>query len=552
MQLTSKKTSNYGNGGSIAGHKRSRLAVNLRGMADGGEVQEPSIAGFIRYLAAGKKLPGGIDTPAPNGQPADTTAVPDTGQAATSLVSAPMAGILTRHLDEANKYADGGKIDNIHIMATKGEYMLPVDTAKAVGKKNLDKLVKATHKPIRKAGIRHMADGGQVETDDTTGAVDKYGSQLDTLKQQASGLARPGAIQEKLKPGSTAAYRAKYGAYTQQIGDLQTQYESALGTPGAVTGRALGPRGMAMNVAPVPYLRSAGINATPPVATPAPAQQGATMGSSPSSAPAAGIQPPAAPATRSGIYKDADGVYRDHGTPPPGNVARAGIYQDPDGVYRDHGQRASLPPVAEPVNASAGINVPQQTRQGPLPVLDTTTPNMNVFQAMGKLGGDMNAYRNTAIGNKQNQVDFNNTLKAGQFGISQQAESRAGKTAGIQIAKGEQDIAKGVISMKDQQRLSDLRDQYLGLSDANDKDGKKRAEIQRKANILSGKDTHDKYQPLMGKDDMGNPVFMGAFDTRTGERVQAQQNTPRYPDGQKLKGPDGKMYTVKNGVPVRD
>lgn len=61
-----------------------------------------------------------------------------------------------------NGYSNGGRIDQMPIMATPGEYMLPVDTVKAIGKRRLDKLVTVTHKPV----MRHMADGGMIETEE--------------------------------------------------------------------------------------------------------------------------------------------------------------------------------------------------------------------------------------------------------------------------------------------------------------------------------------------------------------------------------------------------
>jgi hypothetical protein len=70
-------------------------------------------------------------------------------------------------------YASGGEVkgpggptdDKVGpVMLSDGEYVLPADTVRAVGKENLDKLKDATHEPTNKAQrrgmLRRMADGG--------------------------------------------------------------------------------------------------------------------------------------------------------------------------------------------------------------------------------------------------------------------------------------------------------------------------------------------------------------------------------------------------------
>lgn len=69
-----------------------------------------------------------------------------------------------------------------------------------------------------------------------------------------------------------------------------------------------------------------------------------------------------------------------------------------------------------PINAPT-LNAPTQKRLGPLPTLDMTSPNQTIFDAVGKLGGDMNAYRQTAAANQQQQSEFNNQFKAGTFNL---------------------------------------------------------------------------------------------------------------------------------------
>ena len=40
------------------------------------------------------------------------------------------------------------------IRLSNGEYVLPADTVRKVGKESLDRLVKTTHKPVRRQAIR--------------------------------------------------------------------------------------------------------------------------------------------------------------------------------------------------------------------------------------------------------------------------------------------------------------------------------------------------------------------------------------------------------------
>ncbi|MFM9921891.1 hypothetical protein VLK31_02770 [Variovorax sp. H27-G14] len=68
--------------------------------------------------------------------------------------------------------------DSVPIRASKDEFMLPADTAAAVGKHNLQALVDATHAPTNQAreniGRIARADGGLI--DDQPGAVTRVGN----------------------------------------------------------------------------------------------------------------------------------------------------------------------------------------------------------------------------------------------------------------------------------------------------------------------------------------------------------------------------------------
>jgi len=108
--------------------------------------------------------------------PAPAPAPPASPAAGLGMITnyAGMTAVQRREKDAGMK--DGGPIkgpgtgtsDSIPIMASKGEYMLPADTTKALGgAKVLDKIVASTHtptgKPAIKRGMMARADGGKIE-----------------------------------------------------------------------------------------------------------------------------------------------------------------------------------------------------------------------------------------------------------------------------------------------------------------------------------------------------------------------------------------------------
>jgi len=85
-------------------------------------------------------------------------------------------------------------------------------------------------------------------------------------------------------------------------------------------------------------------------------------------------------------------------------------------------------------------------------------------------------------------------------------------------------------------RLATLQDEYLKETDP----AKKEAAAAAIA-AITGKAQVDKFQPIMGKDDVGNPVYLGAFNSRTGEATNqpgqaAATQTPTPPPGMKYVG----------------
>lgn len=121
--------------------------------------------------------------------------------------------------------------------------------------------------------------------------------------------------------------------------------------------------------------------------------------------------------------------------------------------------------------------------------------------------------------------------------------------ANSNMAVDKETIAGKQAERKQAERIASLQNQYLGLDDTNDPGGKKRTELAGKMNALTGNTAKDKFIPIMGKDDLGNPIFMGALNSATGEMSQpgaAKTSRAEYdslPVGATYTGPDGKQYT---------
>jgi hypothetical protein len=145
--------------------------------ADGGSViPQPSVGGFISYLAHGMRLPSERGIAPVASAPSNITKYGnghdiDSQIEAQTSSPAPVAPSEPEPQRPAIRFMDGGGvrgcsgIDKVPAMLTKDEYVLPVDTVKAVGKENLDALKDATHTPVNPMqGLRkvHMADGGYV------------------------------------------------------------------------------------------------------------------------------------------------------------------------------------------------------------------------------------------------------------------------------------------------------------------------------------------------------------------------------------------------------
>lgn len=130
------------------------------------------------------------------------------------------------------------------------------------------------------------------------------------------------------------------------------------------------------------------------------------------------------------------------------------------------------------------------------------------------LGGSKNA---TSILNQQNEND----TRIGVANIGAKAD--AAKLGVLQKqfesndAVNQVDVKTKQAKLKDLEQATALRDQILGMKD----DDPQKAALVSKYNLLTGADSKDKFTPLMGKDDAGNSVYLGAFDNRTGKMMSA-------------------------------
>lgn len=225
------------------------------------------------------------------------------------------------------------------------------------------------------------------------------------------------------------------------------------------------------------------------------------------------------------------------------------------GMPAQPGKGVTLPqplsaPIAPPATAAAPqaqqVTAPVQTRTGPLPTLEAN-PNENVFNALLKFGGDMSAYRNSLVGNKQNQVDFNNAMKAGQFNIDNIAKTNKigydfndeqRKEFNTQVKVQSQEALRTLASGK----YSKMEEQGLRLLAGLGKTKYRPAVIYGDIDPQTGE--QQKMTVAVGEDGTSYPIQMPNFNT--------PDKRQRYPDGTKGRMKDGSPATVKNGVLVRD
>lgn len=153
--------------------------------------------------------------------------------------------------------------------------------------------------------------------------------------------------------------------------------------------------------------------------------------------------------------------------------------------------------------------------------------NKMIGKAMELLSGDNGIGGGIVARGLLKQAGALSSIDAAQRG-SDTAEQNAGNAA------RNTDIAAFDAVSKDQDRRTDnaikadtleekkrqnaMREELAGLNDENDPGGKKRAALSAKLRVLSGKE-QDHFQPVLGKDDLGNPIVLGIFNKQTGQVV---------------------------------
>jgi hypothetical protein len=138
---------------------------------------------------------------------------------------------------------------------------------------------------------------------------------------------------------------------------------------------------------------------------------------------------------------------------------------------------------------------------------------------------DMSNANDASQANVQNS-NTNSTESASRNAERARAGDQSTQESQIGARKTEADIASKEMDNSQRKQLAELQNKYLDPKT----DEATRASIAAQLSALNGKEAKDKYTPLMGKDELGNPTYLGAFNTRDGSIVQ--QNAQAAPGTQ--------------------
>lgn len=127
------------------------------------------------------------------------------------------------------------------------------------------------------------------------------------------------------------------------------------------------------------------------------------------------------------------------------------------------------------------------------------------------------------------QFQAGQTEKGQTFTAGENQKNRDLQAKSIDAVVKQADVAyqKGMIEVDSLKQLKQLQQAYM-----NAKTPEEAGQIADQLYTLQGK---DKYTPLVGKDEMGNPVFMGAFSTRSG-KLETGKNASDANDPLGLRG----------------
>lgn len=165
---------------------------------------------------------------------------------------------------------------------------------------------------------------------------------------------------------------------------------------------------------------------------------------------------------------------------------------------------AALSPAAQAANEQLALSNNLMAR-----------PDGGIGEALVARGALNKAKTLSGMATDQQQADTaaQNSGIAGFNALSQDADRRVGN-----------EISRDALDEK--KRGNALRDELMALDDKSDPGGTKRASLKQKLQLLSGKE-QDHYQPIMGRDDLGNPVVVGIFNKQTGKMVDPSGNPVR-------------------------
>ena len=486
----------------------------------------------------------------------------------------------------------------VPVNLSNGEYKVPPEQVQAIGAQVLDAVKGGTHAPAEQGEDEgenkpaspslYFADGGEVEDP----------KKRDPFAYQAPGSAAtaarpgpiPGAERGDLPVQDTA--RASYGqiggpAAVKPAAPTTSPIQGPLDSMGAAYGEAAKKLTFGAFDSKADAIRAKnreGLIAEPEM-TSAPASPPAQPGTPTASPAAPGVSPAAAQpaiAAPAGAATSAPGIRRidEPGKSPlftnvEGDGA-SGTAPQPRGLgFRPGmGTGTSAPPAApEP-----GL--------GFRPGMGSSSPDvMGILQRESKIRGEMAGLRDQIAFNEGSGGSFRKTtndeivrdmLTRGNAGDRSAA---LGFMAGRQDAGTKQDmgqqelalrqqeaaarqgIAAGEFGLKQeaqgfqtaaQRRLGALQDQYQAETDP-----EKRGAIAKQIHDLNGKQDNRFTVVPGGQEWDTNANAMRTVPSRvinnqTGQFVDQTQASgdPRQQEGAKLRGKDGKMYQVKNGVPV--
>lgn len=174
------------------------------------------------------------------------------------------------------------------------------------------------------------------------------------------------------------------------------------------------------------------------------------------------------------------------------------------------------------------------------------TAKLAALELSGASQGDTRAAAQQLQQSQNRQAQLEQQLGAFLPKVQTADEKAFGALA---LQKAGQEASKGQLELNQAAQVNTLREQ---LKAAKTPEEKAAAQSALKAYGI-GNDENN-FEPAYDTDELGNKVFVGGFDKRTGQVVpkgagQSQSGSP-YTEGQRLQGKDGKTYVVKNGVPV--